>query len=186
MDTALRELIDHSKFHQGAVRAVAALLPATDEEMSAAIDETIAAGDQLGFLLLTAAALDGGRRVDAAHLEGGTALAGDSRRLGNLAWKMEGDVPTALMAAMTRSALAREVHAGALFVIAAWCAERRGGELPPGFATAARHLARVKSLQKDAVANLALTAFVTEDEGFLNVMQQNYPIRHRWRSMRVR
>ena len=100
MDTELRALIDHSKFHQAAVRQVAALLPAADEALGALIAETIEAGDQLGFLMVTIAALDAGRRVEAAHLVKGTVLTGDPHRLGNFAWKMAGDVPGALIAAL--------------------------------------------------------------------------------------
>jgi hypothetical protein len=175
MDAALREQIDHSKFHQCAVREIAALLPPTDEALSAQIAETIAVGDQLGFLFLVTAALDAGRRVGAEHLVGGTALSGDTNRLGNFAWRMEGDVPGAIMAAMQRGVLARETHAGALFVVVAWCQERRGGEIPREFAAEARHLARLKNLRNTVLVFLGAAALKANDEGFLAVLRQNYP-----------
>jgi hypothetical protein len=175
MDPALRELIDHSKFHQGAVRAAAALLPIADDELAAAIDETIALGDQLGFVLMVTAALDAGRRVDASHLVGGTALVGDVGRLGGFAWKMEGDVPGALMGALAGVVLPRQIHAGVLFVIAAWCAEKRDGRVPSGFAAEARHFARVRTLKDDALAYLVAAAVTAKDDGFLAVLRQNFP-----------
>src|SRR5205085_2018947 len=148
-----------------------------DEELRALIAETIAAGDPLGFVMLTTAALDAERRVSAEHLVGGTGMAGDHHRLGNFAWKMEGDVPGAIMAALKRGALPRETHAGALFVVAAWCAERRGGELPADFAAEARQLARVRQLTATAMAYLHGAALKAKDEGFLAVLRQHYPER---------
>lgn len=175
MDAELRELIDHSKFHLGAVREVAVRLPAGDEELQAVIAETVAAGDQLGFLLITIAALDGGRRVSAEHLVGGALLAGDPHRFGNLAWKMDGDVADAVLVAMTRALLPQDVAAIMLFVAAAWCVEKRGGELPAGFAAEARRLARQKDLKKETLIYLTAAALKAPDEGFQAVMRQNYP-----------
>ncbi len=175
MDSELRTLLDHSTFHLGALREVGALLPASDEELSAVITETIASGDQMGFLLVITAALDAGRRVDASHLVKGTALANDPQRLGNLAWKMEGDVPGALMAALKLGGISTLMHAGALFVVAAWCVERRGGELPPEFAAESRQFVRRKNLPLDALRYIGVMTLKVRDEGFLAVVSQNYP-----------
>ncbi len=175
MDPQLRTLIDHSKYYQGAVREVAALLPAADEELSALIAEATAAGDQLAFMLITTAALDAGRRVGAEHLMDGTGLMPGAIWLGALAWKMEGDVPGALMAAMTRGVLSREVHACALFIVAAWCAEGRGGGLPAGFVAEARLFARLKGLKMEAAAYMAAAALKAGDEGIRAVLAHNSP-----------
>ena len=175
MDTELRALIDRSKFHQGAVREVAAWLPATDDDLAVLLAETIAAGDVLGFLLVVTAALDAGRRVDAQCLVGGTALVNDPMRIGNLAWKMEGDVPGALMAALKHRVLPHETCAGVLFIVAAWCVERRAGELPANFIAEARHHARIKQLNINALGYLASVAARVKDEGLLSVLTGNFP-----------
>lgn len=172
MQPELRALLDHSKFHQGAVREVAALLPEADGAFAALTAETIAAGDQLGFLIITTAALDAGRRVNAEHLVEGLGMCGDPTRLGNFAWKMEGDVPEAILAGLKRGSIAWEMHTGALFIVAAWCVERRGGELPPEFAAEARRVARVKTLKTGAVIYLAALALIVKDEGLLAVLHQ--------------
>lgn len=172
MDPALRELLDHSTFHQGAAQAVAALLPPDDDALAALLDETCAAADPLGFLLVMSAALDAGRTVDAACLRRGLGFCMDANRLGCFAWKMPGDVPAALLAALAQSRYSHELHAGALFVVAAWCAERRGGELPAGFAANARLLARTKDLSSQALIHLHAAAILAEDEGVLAVMRQ--------------
>ena len=175
MDTELRALIDRSTFHQGAVREVAALLPTTNDDLDALLAETIAVGDPLGFLLVTVAALDAGRRVDARCLVAGTALLNDPMRLGNLAWKMDGDVPGALMAAVKHGVLSQTVLATALFLVAAWCAERRAGELPADFAGEARRMARMKGLTGETIGYLAAIAVKAKDEGFLTVLTRNLP-----------
>lgn len=174
MDTELRALIDRSLFHQGAVREVAARLPATDDDLAALLAETIAAGDALGFLLIVTAALDAGRRVDASCLVGATALVGDPLRLGNLAWKMEGDVPGALMAALRHRVLPHEGYAGVLFIVAAWCGERRAGELPANFIAEARHCARNKQLQGIGLAFLTAVAASVNDEDLRSVLARNF------------
>jgi hypothetical protein len=145
MDPALRALLDHSRFHQGAVQEVVAALPESDAEVGAMLAETIAAGDQLGFLLLATAAVEAGRRLEAELLVGGTALMPNAFWLGCLAWKMEGDVAGTMLAALSRQTLPRERHAETLAVIAAWCAERRDGGFPAGFAAEARRFAGCQS-----------------------------------------
>lgn len=175
MDAELRELIDHSRFHLGAVREVAARLPATDEALQAVIAETVAAGDQLGFVMATVAALAAGRPVHAEHLVDGTALVPTPVWLGTLAWKLDGDVPEALLAALSRAKISHEMHAALLFIVAAWCGEKRGGELPAGFLAEARRFARLKNLNKGALALLGALSVKVPDEGFRAVLEQHQP-----------
>ncbi|MEQ1852862.1 MAG: SEC-C domain-containing protein, partial [Chthoniobacteraceae bacterium] len=152
------------------------LLPQTDEALAAVIAEAIATGDQLGFLLITTAALHLGRRVSAEHLVGGAALAGSPDMLGNFAWKMDGDVPGALMAAQASTVLAPEIHAATLFIVAAWCAERRDGKFPPEFAGEARRLARLPNINVGTLRYLAAAASKAKDDGFLAVLRQKFPV----------
>ncbi len=174
MDAQLRTLLDQSKFYKGTVQQVAKLLPPSDDALQIVIAELIAASDQLGFLFVTVAAIDSGRRVDARHLEGSINLCGDARWLGNIAWKTEGDVPGALLAAMKRSAIPRELHACALFIVAAWCREAHQ-ELPGGFMAEARRLARVKGLNASTLGYLAGVALTVEDGDFRQVLSLSYP-----------
>ena len=175
MNADLRTLLDNSQLHQGAVREVAKLLPASDDALAALIAGTIAAGNQIGFLLVTTAALDTGRRVDAGHLEKATGFAGDVHRLGNLAWHMEGDVPGALVAAVKRGGMGSETDANALLVAALWCAEKAGGTLPPDFLAQARNLARHKGLNRKTELSLAAVAAQIQDESFATVLAQHHP-----------
>jgi hypothetical protein len=175
MDAELRSLIDHSRYHQGAVHEVATHLPPTDEALNVLIAELISAGDQLGFLLTATAAFEAGRRIDARHLEGGTPLCAELLRLGNFAWKMEGDVPAALMVAVKRGGICRDLHASTLFLVAVWCAERRSGELPADFLAEARRFVRVKNLPASCRVFLGGIARRVDDEGFAAVLAEHYP-----------
>ena len=175
MEPQLRALLDHAKFYQGAVHDVAALLPPTDDELAALITETCAAADQLGFLLVTTAAVHGRRTLDAALLECCAGLMVEVTRLGCFAWKMTGDVPGALLAALARDRFARPLHAGMLFVIAAWCTKHRGGTLPPGFAAEARALARVGDLPAPVLVLLDAAAVASQDEALLAVLTKHHP-----------
>lgn len=175
MDAELRTLIDHSKFYQGTVREVAKLLPPSDEALSALIAETITAGDQLGFLFAVTAGFEAGRRIDAHHLERGAALSGDPHRLGNFAWKMDGDVPGALMKAIRHGGMARELHACALFIAAMWCLDKSHEALPADFMAEARSFARLKNLQNSAIVYLAGLALRMKDDDFRKVLARNYP-----------
>ena len=176
MNPELRELIDHAKFYQGSVRAVIPLLPETDEALSELIAETMTQGDQMGFILVMTAALEVGRKVSAEHLVQGTAMANDARRLANIAWKLEGNVPGALMQALKRGGIIQEVQAGALLIIALWCAERNNGQRPEHFAAVSRTFARLAGLRNESLAYLSLMAVEVQDQGILSVFRKNYPV----------
>lgn len=175
MDPALRELLDGARFYQAEVEAVAALLPPGDEELQEALAEIIAAGNFQGFLLLAAASLEGGRRVDAGHLVKLLRLVPQPWWLGNVAWKVSGDLPEALLAGLKTGPMNREVEAVAVYLGAVWCAERRGGELPPGLVAEARRLARMENLPPQAMVYVQATAMLVEDEGLLAVLHERVP-----------
>ena len=151
------------------------LLPETDEALSELIAETMTMCDQMGFILVMTAALEVGRKVSAEHLVRGTAMANDARRLGNFTWKMEGDVPGALMQALKRGGIPQEVQAGALLIIALWCAERNNGQRPEHFAAVSRTFSRAPGLRNESLAYMSLMAVEVQDEGILSVFRKNYP-----------
>lgn len=175
MDPQLRVLLDRSAFHQGALREVAALLPADDVALAALLAELCADANQLGFLLTLTAALDASRSVDAALLDRAAGLCLDAMRLGCFAWKMSGDVSAALLAALARDRFNLALHAGILFVLAAWCVRLREVPVPPGFAAHARALARHPKHPKDALILLAALASLWPDADFLAVLRQHHP-----------
>ncbi|MDB6156046.1 MAG: hypothetical protein JWL90_4499 [Chthoniobacteraceae bacterium] len=166
-------MIDRSRFHQGAVREVAAMLPADDAELDRWIDDVVLDNDQPGFVYGVVAALSCGRRVDARHLTKGTMLMPNILTLGCVAWHMDGDVAEHLLTAVQRTLVARDSQASALLVAAAWCLERRNGELPSGLITQARLLARTKELSKTGMEMLCALAGIVRDEGFSAVLAQH-------------
>lgn len=175
MDPTLRELIDRSKLHQGSLREVAALLPATDDALAALLAETCTGADHIGSLLVMTAALDSGRIIDAAQFTPYAGLCITTLHLGCFAWKLSGDVPAALLAALAHGRFEVSLHAGMLFVIVAWCAKHRGGQLPTGFAAEARLLSRRKQLPAEALSLLAAAASLSGDATFLAVLREYHP-----------
>ena len=174
MDPTLRELIDRSTFHKGSVREVAALLPVDDTELDTLVGETVAKNDILGFLLIITAALDLGRPVDVRHLGMGASMTGDHHRFNNLAWKMQGDIPAALMTAIRRAGIPFEQIASALFLTALWCRENRGGVLPAEFLPHARELARYKDLRKEVRGFLLCVAQIVNDPALNAILKVQF------------
>ena len=173
MDTELRELLNHSSFSQSTVREIIPLLPEADEALNAWIAELLTNGDSLAFLLVTTAALEAGRVVDAEHLVRGMPMTNDASRLGNFVFQMKGDVMGALLKAMKFvGGMPEGVYSGALLIMVLWC-ERHGQPLPEAFVALARTLSRTQSSNPEACAHLCVAAFKAGDEGLLTLVRKN-------------
>ena len=172
MNPELRRLIDRTNYHQGTVRAMAALLPADDAELDALILETLHEGGVLEFHFVVMAALGAGRSVDARHLVPGILRIPDANTLGLMAWNMKGDVPEHLLAAMRSTRLRPEFEAVALLIIVAWCQERREGKLPEDFMVVARTFARRKDLEIGDEGMLMAIVEMTRDAGLAQVFAE--------------
>ena len=171
MDPTLRELIDHSTFHKGTVRAVAALLPASDAELDALVGETVAHNDIFGFLFVLTAALDTARRVDVRHMVKAASMTGDHHRFTNLVWKMDGDIPGALIGVIKRGGIPHEHTGVALLLTAVWCRDHKGGALPDEFLPEAKALARNKNLRREVQAVLQCIAQIVNDAALNTILQ---------------
>jgi SEC-C motif len=184
MNIELRQLIDHSQYHQGALREVMALLPGDDAELDRLIGEAVKAGRQKDFLFLVMPALEAGRKVDARHLGHGAIMLLDWATLGCVAWHMDGNVPEYLLEAFQHSIMPYDTQATLVFVVAAWCREHRAGVLPPGLVTIARQVARAKPNKPENPAqaktqiHLAATVMafptVIEDAGLTALIHDRY------------
>ena len=164
MHPRIREIIDNCKYCQATVSEAGTYLPADDDELDAWIAEAVRNHEQDVFIYLVFAAVHLGRKVSSRHLGGGLALLPDYTTMGCVAWHMEGDdVPEQLFAGLRQGGLTDELRAGALFVAAAWCRERRGGVLPADLLTEARLLARNKKLDPMALGVLFALARTLDD-----------------------
>jgi hypothetical protein len=177
MQTELREFIEQARYHRASVLRVAEMLPADDAELDEMIAEMVRAAYPDGFTYVVMAALVTGRPVSVRHLSRGSMLMPNWLFMGWIAWHMTGDLPEPLLEAVQRGPLGRDVEATALYVIAAWCRQHRGGILPDGVMAAARALARVKPDAKlphlmQMAATLRALAALTGDEALAAVIQQ--------------
>jgi hypothetical protein len=165
MRAEIRELIAKKPFHRQGLRDIAALLPEQDAELHESLRNAIAQNDDLNFTFLIFAAAMAGRTLPASMLHGGTTLLPDDWRFAWIAWRMEGDVTSALVEAADAEAIPMSRRAMALFIAAAWWKEhRRGEELPRSIASVARDISSAKHLEPETVAYLgALMVLLTED-----------------------
>jgi hypothetical protein len=174
MTPELHQLIIRSKFHVGAVRAVAALLPAEDAALDALVGERAQANDTYGFGYVVTAAVDAGRPVDARHLATGAMLIQNQHVLGCVAWHMQGEVPEPLLHAIEHTLLFPVVESAMLLLIADWCREHGGRALPAGFIPHARHFARKTNLNTEALGYLLALAQIAGDAGLKSVVETHF------------
>ncbi len=174
MDPTLRELIDRSTFHKGSVREVAALLPADEGELDALVGEAVAGCDMRSFVLVVAAALDAGRRVDVRHMGQAASMTSDHFRFCNLAIKMRGDLPAACMTAILRGGIGHETITAAMLLTAVWCRDHTGGVLPEGFLAEVKAMARKQNLRDEVQAFLISTLFVVRDPSLKAIFEANF------------
>jgi hypothetical protein len=175
MNPELREFIEQARFCRASVQRVAELLPPEDAELDALIAEIARENNPKAFLHVMVAALGQGRRVEARHLARGATLLGHPLWLGSVMFKVQGDVPEQMMAAIENSQLPFPVEAGALLAMQDWCREFRGGKLPETFFPIARRLARHDDLPTETRGYLTAVALRTNDAGLLALVRGWYP-----------
>jgi hypothetical protein len=178
MQTELRKFIEQSLYHRATLNRVAELLPADDGELDGLIAGTVTAAHQKEFIFVTLAALGAERKVSVQHLARGAMLISGWHYLAWIAWHMEGELPEPLLAALQQTVLAHDMEATALFVIAAWCREHRGGVLPDGVMATARSMVRQKISKNPnevhKVATLRALAALTGDAALLALLREHH------------
>ena len=170
MNPEMRQLIDRNNYHQGSIRALAALLPAEDAALDALLVETQQDGWGLEAQFVLIAALSFGRAVDARHLVRCMERMPNPETLGAVAWHMAGDVPEQLLAGVRSTRLRADFEAMAMLIGAAWCQEHRGGKLPADFMAAARATARRQDLKPEDQALMVAVAEMTQDAGLTHIL----------------
>jgi len=141
MSPAVRHIIDNEKFYLGSVQRVAENLPPSDAELSAWITAVVDSHDSTAFHFLLCAAALVERPVASHHLRLGLSMMSNVEMTFCLVWQMQGDLPADLLHATRHSVMSHPMHAVALLVIHAWCAQHRHGVFPPEIVTEARLLA---------------------------------------------
>lgn len=162
------EAIEKAPFYQKGLLEIAALLPQSDDELHLWLEEAVAERDAPQFVFIICAAAMAGRKLQASLLPGGTQLMPDEHRFAWIAWHMEGDVTSNLLAALERQGICPGIEAKALFVAAAWWKKHREGDIPRPILAAARALQRrAKEFDKHTRGTLAALQVLTEDKALL-------------------
>lgn len=175
----LRQLIYESRFCRPTVRAVAALLPPSDEELDAWLDESIAVSDQILFLNLAVALASLDRPFAARHLVRGLTLMNSDNLVGWFVCRAEGEVAEAVAEAIEQCVLAPSVLAHVLFALALWCREHRDGEWAGALLPEARKLARNKQISVEAKRGIIAVAVITEDRALKSILGGELMVRVR-------
>lgn len=170
MSPEIREIIDNDKFYLGSVRAIAERLPESDAELDDWITQAIDDHDQMALHFLLAAAAMQGRPVDARHLRRGFCMMSNADMTLCLIWKMQGDVPDAILHAFQGTLMSHPMHALGLLTIYAWCAKHRDGVCPPEIIPEARLLAHAAHNVPQQIAYLWGLADRLQDPHFSAVL----------------
>src|SRR5262245_49493044 len=158
------------RFVQAALLEFATELPADDQELHDLIAEAAATADNDAFVHIVFAALAGGRRVDARHLERGASLFNGPHEMAAAAIHCSGDVARALIGAVEGERLGDERAATALVVAALWSKEKGNIAIPPELIIQARIHARRAGHNELVALQLAVLAELVRDEGLLQVL----------------
>ena len=171
MSPEIRQLIASSHYDEASVRALVGLLPAEDAALDQLLDEVVAQHDSKAFTFLTLAALAAERRVDCRHLAGGAMLLPNYTTLGCVAWKMQGELPEALLEAVQNTCFPQEETACALVMMASWCQQHRGGVMPVGLSATARRWARLE-LRDLTWSLLRVVGWMTKDASLNTLIKE--------------
>ena len=159
----LAELIATRPFYHEGLRDIAALLP-DDAELHKWLMEAAAEFKMDDLIFLICAAAMDGRELDASILTTGLALFPDDWRFAWIAWRMKGDVTSALLAA-SDAGVPTSRSAMALFIATAWWQKHRPGvELPRKIASSAHVLSGYKGLNAETVALLGAYSALANGE----------------------
>jgi hypothetical protein len=159
----LIEEADALRLEMSSIEALQARIPAGDDELHTILHDAVAASCARAFTLLTVAALEAGREVDAAVLIHGARLLPHPGYIARLGARLSGDVSGALVAAVEDGRLSWEKEAIALYV-AAWLNRERGltGH-NEAIVRRTRMLSR-KAVGFDVQSVIVATATLLEDE----------------------
>ena len=173
MEDDLIKRLHSARLTQGEVRALAAHLPATDEDLHRLIESLVAAADEAGMTALMLAMVAGGRSIEARVLPGVLPLVNQLDGVSVVALQARGEVVEALLAAVESGLMGWEREA-VLLLIAGWICLNRDPKrsLPPNLIPKARMLAREMRGGPEALLPLFALAHITGNKALQTVLEE--------------
>jgi len=155
----------------GEVRALAAQLPAADDDLRRLIESLVGAADEAGMTALMLAMVAGGRSIEARVLPGVLPLVNQLDTVSVVALQARGGVVEALLAAVEGGLMGWEREA-VLLLIAGWICLNRDPQrtLPPNLIPEARLLAREARGDREALLPLFALAHLTGNKALQTVL----------------
>ena len=155
------------------MRALAAQLPATDEDLHRLIESRVASADEAGVTALMFAMVAGGRSIEARVLPGVLPLVNQLDGVSVVALQARGEVVETLLAAVESGLMGWEREA-VLLLIAGWICLNRDPKrsLPPNLIPKARMLAREVGSGPEALLPLFALAHITRNKALQTVLEE--------------
>ena len=155
------------------MRALAAQLPATDEDLQRLIEARVASADEAGVTALMFAMVAGKRGIEARVLPGVLPLMNQLDGVSLVALQARGEVVETLLAAVESGVMGWERQA-VLLLIAGWiCLNREPiRALPPNLIPKARLLAREVAGGREALLPLFALAHITGNKALRTVLEE--------------
>jgi hypothetical protein len=162
-----------ARLTQGEVRALAAQLPAADEDLHRLIERLVASADEAGVTASILAMVAGGRSIEAPMLPGVLPLVHRLEDVSVVALQARGEVVETLLAAVESGVMGWERQA-VLLLIAGWiCLNREPKRaLPPKLIPKARLLAREVTGGREALLPLFALAHITGNKALQTVLEE--------------
>ncbi|MGA2853815.1 MAG: SEC-C metal-binding domain-containing protein, partial [Verrucomicrobiota bacterium] len=173
MEDDLIKRLHSARLTRGEVRALAAQLPATDEELHRLIESLVASADEAGVTALMFAMVAGGRNIEARVLPGVLPLMNQLDGVSLVALQARGEVVETLLAAVESGIMGWEREA-VLLLIAGWiCLNREPKRaLPTNLIPKARLLAREVTGGREALLPLFALAHITGNKALQTVLEE--------------
>ena len=173
MEDDLIKRLRSAQLTQGEVRALAAQLPASDEDLQRLIESLVASADEAGVTALMLAMVAGGRNIEARVLPGVLPLMNQLDGVSLVALQARGEVVETLLAAVESGVMGWERQA-VLLLIAGWiCLNREPKRaLPPNLIPKARLLAREVAGGCEALLPLFALAHITRNKALQTVLEE--------------
>ena len=173
MEDDLIKRLHSARLTKGEVRALAAQLPATDEDLHRLIGSLVASADETGVTALMFAMVAGGRSIEARMLPVVLPLVNQLDGVSLVALQARGEVVETLLAAVESGLMGWEREA-VLLLIAGWiCLNREPKRpLPPNLIPKARLLAREVTGDREALLPLFALAHITGNKALQTVLEE--------------
>ena len=172
----LRDFIDRHPQCRANFQKFATMLPADDAELDALLSECLDIFDKAAMAYTVLGALGTNRKLDARHMERIVVVTTEVNFLENIFFKMQGDVPKHVLAAMRKAEFGHTFECYALFLMSLWHFEGRGQIERKEIISRARILTRKIDASRDGSGLVLALPYMLKDEGLREICEERFGV----------